>query len=211
MAMTVLGERIRYLHVPKTGGTWTRTALLAGCPRAVPFVLENSTHARWFEVPRREFTLGFVWDPLSWWRSFWRFHKGPARRYVVSEQVCRECWSEDFDEFLRNVVARLPGHYGAVIDNYLGPIDAHACDMIGRQERLVDDLLVALERAGEPHDAAAIRAVPRTNVADPGIAAECTPATRDALLAAEAAMMRRFGYDGRPAADPAARGLTPVC
>lgn len=204
-AMTVILERARFLHVPKTGGTWVRQALAAGCPAAQTFYLDGSGHTRWFETPGADkFTFAFVRHPLAWWRSFWRFHQGPARRYVVSHRICRECWSDDFDEFVANVVRTSPGDYGRLIEFYLGPVGA-CVDFVGRQERLLDDLLRALAMAGEPHDAECIRAVAMANVSDAGRPAEYGPATRAAMLAAEAPMMRRFGYDG-DAEDPAVHG-----
>jgi hypothetical protein len=201
--MTVLLERARFLHVPKTGGTWVREALLAGCANAQPVDIDGSTPARWFETPGEDlFTFAFVRHPLAWWSSFWRFHKGPARRYVVSHAVCQRCWSEDFDKFIANVVREMPGHYGNLIETYVGP-PGSTLDFAGRQEHLVDDLLFALEIAGEAHDPAKIRAVAAANVGDPSLSGDCSRAHRAALLASEAPMMKRFGYD--------ADGEDPAC
>ncbi|MBL8734272.1 MAG: hypothetical protein JNN13_17990 [Planctomycetes bacterium] len=196
-------QRSRFLHLPKTGGTWVRHALQAGCPGARWCLLDGSDHLRWWEAPGRGlFTVAFVRHPLTWWQSFWRFHRGPARRYVVSQRVCQHCWSDDFVQFVGNVTQRFPGEYGLLLDNFLGPAGA-AVDFLGRQEHLVDDLLLALRLADEPHDEAAIRAVSAANVSAPETVATYTAAGRKAVLGSEQYVLQRCGYDGRVAQDQA--------
>lgn len=199
----MLLQRSRFLHLPKTGGTWVRHALQAGCPGARWCLLDGSDHLRWWEAPGRGlFTVAFVRHPLSWWQSFWRYHRGPARGYVVSQRVCQHCWSDDFPDFIHKVTQRFPGEYGLLLDNFLGQAGV-AVDFLGRQEHLVDDLLLALRLAGEPHDAAAIRAVAAANVSAAATVAVYTPAARAAVLRGERYVLRRCGYDGEPAADQA--------
>jgi hypothetical protein len=201
--VTLILQRSRFLHVPKTGGTWMKQALLAGCTVVEDFRLRGSDHTRLGETPRADrFTVAFVRHPLTWWQSFWRFHNGPARRYIVSHKVCSRCWSDDFDEFVTRLLDQFPGEYGRIVEYYLGPIGA-GMQFIGRQEHLVDDLVAALRIAGEPHDERAIRAVAPAMVGDPSMRALYRPELAEQLLAAEHDVLERFGY-GTAASDPAA-------
>ncbi|MCC7396193.1 MAG: hypothetical protein IT455_03920 [Planctomycetes bacterium] len=57
----MLLQRSRFLHLPKTGGTWVRHALQAGCPGARWCLLDGSDHLRWWEACR----AGAVREPGS--------------------------------------------------------------------------------------------------------------------------------------------------
>lgn len=201
--MTLILSHCRFLHVPKTGGTWVTGALQAGCIVLEDFRVRGSDHVPAWRSPHPErFTLAFVRHPLPWWRSFWRFHKGPARRYIVDHEICATCWAEDYATFVERLLTRFPGHYGRLVERVLGPIGDRV-DFVGRHEHLLDDLLLALRLAGQPHNADAIRAVPAANVSAP-LPAALPADLESALLAAEQPLVRRFGYDGLAPADPAA-------
>jgi hypothetical protein len=198
--VALLLPKSRILHVPKTGGTWLRQAVLAAVPGAQEFRIGGSTHATLAQVPCPErFTIAFVRHPLTWWLSFWRFHMGPARPYVVDHEICSTCWSDDFVAFLWNVVRRFPGECYRNALAFVGPPEREI-EFIGRQENLVEDLIAALRQAGEEFDERLLRSVPPANVSDRGVTGRYTPELARAVLAAEAEHLQRFGYGQMPTA-----------
>lgn len=201
---TLVTPRTRFLHIPKTGGTWVSQALpAAGVPvrelaRASPGVVAAHAGLAETEDHADRFTFAFVRHPLDWWRSFWghRMRVGWEPDHVIDSRAC----SEDFDEFIAQVVEHLPGHLNERFCRYVGPPEA-PISFVGRFETLVDDLCAALTAAGERFDEAALRAHRAANVNDYAR----FPATYDAglareLAASEAAVIARFyGDDPLPA------------
>jgi hypothetical protein len=169
---TVLTPRMRFLHVPKTGGTWVTEALMAaGVPcqiLAPPRRDHYSEHGHVSledAVPRSQlFDVAFVRHPLDWWRSFWA-HRMREGWLFPDHEIDSRASSEDFDEFIAMVVERLPGFLEVLFSRFIGPA-AQPIDFIGRYERLSDDLALALRLAGEPFDEAALRSYPPRNVGD---------------------------------------------
>lgn len=198
--MALILKKSRILHVPKTGGTWMRQAVLAAVPGAEERLFAGTTHSTLAQTPHPElFTIAFVRHPLTWWLSFWRFHMGPARPYVVDHEICSTCWSDDFVEFQWNVVRRFPGACYEFAEAFVGPPEREI-DFVGRQENLVEDLIAALRMAGEEFDEARLRSVPPANVSDRSVMGRYTPDLARAVLAAEARHLQRFGYGAVPTA-----------
>ena len=91
--MALILQNTRFLHVPKTGGTYATQALQAACEVVEDFRIQGSDHTTLDESPRPElFTFAFVRHPLTWWQSMWLFHRGPARKYVVSRGSAELSW-----------------------------------------------------------------------------------------------------------------------
>jgi hypothetical protein len=68
-------------------------------------------------------------------------------------------------------------------------------EFIGRQERLLDDLVTSLRQAGEQFDENAIRNLEPANVSDRvRFPAALTHEAREALLWSERETLERFGY-----------------
>lgn len=65
-------------------------------------------------------------------------------------QLDMDCWSNDFQKFVQNVLMRYPGCYSKRIQDMLGVRQTDAdVSFIGKYENLLDDLLKALILAGE--------------------------------------------------------------
>jgi hypothetical protein len=163
----LLTPRIRFLHTPKTGGTWAWRALqAAGVP--VEAIGGDPPHARTSHLglSRTEeyadrFTIAFVRHPLTWWRSLWAYRMGTDWAFA-GEDMPR---SEDFDTYIEQAIELRPGHLENYFARWIGPA-SDPIDFIGRFESLVDDLVRAMREAGEPFDEPALRAHPPDNVAD---------------------------------------------
>jgi hypothetical protein len=171
---TVFNDRIAFLHVPKTGGTWVYRALIeARVPLRDPVVEDPDPHyAQKGHVTLEElgpagrelFTIAFVRHPLDWWLSVWA-HRMREGWIFPDHEIDSRASSEDFDTFVKMVIENLPGFAGTLFERFTGPPSAPV-SFVGRYERLVDDLCDALRLAGQPFDEARLRAFPPYNVGD---------------------------------------------
>jgi hypothetical protein len=169
----VQNDQIALLHVPKTGGTWATQAIIeAGVDVHEPDVSDPDSqyaakgHVTIDEIAERDelFVIGFVRHPLDWWRSFW-VHRMRHGWNSPDHEVDSRASSEDFDDFVEQVIANLPGFLGEFYARFVGPPE-HPISFIGRYETLVDDLCEALQLAGQPFDEEKLRSFPARNVGD---------------------------------------------
>jgi hypothetical protein len=195
---TLQTPHARFLHLPKTGGTWVTRALAAGGVPTTRLPTRNelgpTIHGTLDDLPDDGvFTFAFVRHPLDWWRSVW-VHRMRYGWNDVSPAE-RSLRSDDFSEFIRRVIERAPGHATRVFERFVGPANAQI-SFVGRYESLADDLVYALRLAGEPHDAAALRGTPPTNVGHyQKVTAEYSRELADALVDAERPIVDRFYAD----------------
>jgi hypothetical protein len=193
--MALILPRSRFLHTPKTGGTWVN--------RAVSNALIPCTHIGGDRehIPLLDcagpglFTIAFVRHPWTWWKSYWVFKQ--KHGWDAKNPFDQECRAEGFEWFLAGVLDRRPGHCSRVFELFTGSPD-RAIEFIGRFEYLVDDLILGLSLAGEQFDEAAVRATPAVNVGDyDRYSTVCSPEIRARILEAEAPALERFGYADR--------------
>lgn len=198
-----------FIHTPKTGGTWVRSILKecglfdgdVGRDHATPAELVDT--AAWTMRPN---FFCFVRHPLAWYQSYWAYrmkhgwHKhSPGElaapiRTVVLDATCR---SDVFERFVWNCLERYPqGWVSHLYQHYTS-----GCTFVGRQERLREDLLLALMIAGEDLTAttiAAIRGKDPINVAsrEATYAEQCQYPEwlRRRVLAAELHALELWGY-----------------
>jgi hypothetical protein len=183
-----------FLHIPKTGGTWVAHVIReAGIPHE-EFSVEGDTHRGLKECPHPErFKFAFVRHPVAAYQSYWRYKIGTD--WDPPNQMDRECRSEDFTTFVRNVLERYPGFCTHVFEQYVGPPD-NPIEFIGKQENLVEDLIKALKLAGEKFDESIIRTFPPQNVSDRiRFDATYTPELERRVREAERAAINRYGYE----------------
>ena len=155
---------LRFLHVPKTGGTWATDAM---CASGVPAIHPDPSPAhatlqQSLEYDDR-FTLAFIRHPLDYWRSYWAYRIRTG--WDADSQLDRDACSDDFEEFIERVIAFAPGAASALFEQFVGPPDDEIA-FVGRHERLVDDVCLALRIAGETFDEQLLRSYPRVNVSD---------------------------------------------
>ena len=182
-----------FLHVPKTGGSWVKKAIMAAGIHCEAFSLGSNHHPGLRDCPcLHKFKFAFVRHPLALYRSYWQYKMTYGwDPHNVIDQRCR---ADDFHSFVTAVLTHMPGVYGQSLDEFVGTA-AHPIDFIGKYENLTEDLVSALQLAGERFDANAIRALPPYNVSDKqAFPADFTPALEAAVLRAEAGTISRFGY-----------------
>jgi hypothetical protein len=211
--MAFLLPRSVFIHVPKTGGQWVTAALP---PAGVPLEQLGVVHTSPDEIEdeperrRRAFVFAVVRHPLTWYQSRWAHQTDDewepidaldwfTPRWIEFWAEFREhCASFDFQEFVRLCVAHYPeGLVSTLYEAYTA-----GCDFVGRQERLREDLLEALARAGESFDPARLHATPARNVRGGRPARRGQSLyTRELLelaLEAESRAIARFGYEEVP-------------
>ncbi len=161
---SLITPRMRFLHVPKTGGSWATAAMhSAGVPAVRPAELPFHADLSESRDYADRFTFAFVRHPLDFWRSYWAYRMRDG--WDQASHVDAPAASPDFDEFINRVIASVPGEAGALYERFAGPT-AGEIDFVGRYEHLADDLSAALRLAGEVFDERALRATPRVNASD---------------------------------------------
>lgn len=188
---TLTNDRIAFIHVPKTGGIWANVAMQrAGIElhaRADDESDFHRGHFTWEEVPESLFRFGFVRHPVGWYRSYWS-HRNSHQDW--GDEVLDNLARAPFPEFLEAVAAEAPGYLSRLYEIFLGrPGDI---EFVGRYENLQDDLVRALQQAGQPFDAEAIGSTPPTNVS---AELPATPDVMDRILEAERPLIERFYRD----------------
>lgn len=157
--MAVRTNRAIVYHIPKCGGTWVKVAMKAAglTYRATrnlgphPFGLKNA-HATPDMIPERYkdglYSIAFVRHPLAWYRSYWAFRmrKGARRDEAFPADGL---WSDDFSEFVDNVLDAYPGGFVTALYQYYVGEAGDGVAYIGRTENLANDLVDALFKAGE--------------------------------------------------------------
>ena len=107
-------------------------------------------------LPQRK-RFCFVRHPLSWYESWWKYMGGLNWR-DWGEVNRAENWhpslvlnglgSNDFNQFVRNVINERPGHVTELMFSYTKP----GISFIGKNENLTDDLISILEMLNLPFD-----------------------------------------------------------
>jgi hypothetical protein len=182
-----------FLHVPKTGGSWVKQAVIAAGIPAREHSREGYTHLGIADCPEPDkFRFAFVRNPIGLYRSYWQYKMTVG--WDPSNALDQACHTDDFAVFVSKVVMQFPGIYARSLLEYVGPPEA-PIEFIGRFEHLVEDLVLALTLAGERFDETVIRNMPPSNVSDKKKApAAFTPALEAMVRSAEADVFERFGY-----------------
>jgi len=207
---TVANDRIVFIHIPKTGGTWASEAM-----EEAGIVLEKVGTGP--HPARRELDIGdrfafaFVREPVSWYRSVWMFH----RRIPQSDWPHLDEWIDlDFPDFLDRMAENNPGYLSTYYRLFVGPPDDEI-SFIGHHEQLADDLVTALHVAGQDFDEERLRSVPARNfeneetlygsVLPPpnrsALSTDCPPDVKARLMESEREVYERFYSEKTAAAD----------
>ena len=193
---SLVTARIRFLHLPKTGGSWATAAMhAAGVPAVHPQALPFHADLAQSRDYADRFTFAFVRHPLDFWRSYWAYRMRDG--WNPASHIDAPAASPDFNEFINRVIARVPGDAGALYERFVGSA-TEEIDFVGRHEHLADDLVVALRLAGEAFDEPRLRACPAVNVSDYArLPAFYEPRTAQRLAECERAVIERF-YPSEP-------------
>ena len=211
----LLNNNTIFLHIPKTGGDWvTNATSKVGVVKGVyhhkhagfdRVVLNDPTHwcnkkwGRFDTPPKAAFTFCFVREPLEWLVSYWRYMVDIGAPKWASFRDGKiwhpnvpidECWDTNFNKFVENVESKRPGYVTELFALYT----PYQVGFIGKQERLVDDLITVLDMTGQRYNKEALRNVPKNNASKtprPLI----TDETRELVTTVERAAYLRYGYD----------------
>jgi hypothetical protein len=154
---TVANERLLFVHIPKTAGTWVAEAMAAAGLECDP--VGADVHPKRRELPQRPFTFAFVREPISWYRSLWRFHR---RLPQSGWKHLDELFDLDLPEFLEQVATRHPGWLTTYYELFVGPPEDQI-DYVGCQENVRSELVAALTAAGVRFDPDVIFNLPARN------------------------------------------------
>ncbi|PTN12948.1 hypothetical protein [Nitrosomonas aestuarii] len=183
-----------FLHVPKTGGSWVKKAISAAGIVCKDYRISGNPHIGLKQCPCREkFKFAFVRHPVSLYRSYWQFKM--TYGWDSKNQLDLACRSDNFHQFVRNVLTKFPGIYGYSLIEFVGETDEEI-EFIGKYENLVNDLIFALKAAGEDFDEQSIRTLPPYNVSDKtNFPAVYTDLLEVDVKKTEAMIMKRFNYE----------------
>lgn len=146
----------------------------------------------------------FVRHPLSWYESWFKYMHQESmqwRRYGDERRLAdwhpnallNGTGSEDFNSFMRNVLARRPGYVTELFGNYTQP---GMIDFVGKQENLRDDLISVLASRGLDFNPDRIRDHVDVGISTPrpGLEIVWDRQLRDEVLKLEYAAIKRYGY-----------------
>ena len=187
-------ENAVFLHVPKTGGTWVKTAVTnAGIPFE-EYIVDDDIHGDLSYCPHRDrFIFAFVREPLSLYQAYWRFkimagwdHRNPFDL---------DCAAPTFDRFVENVLQLEPAWCSRMFEDYVGRTPADEINFVGRYESLGDDLVRALGMIGSSFDERTIRMTPPVNISNVNHElTRWTPELAARVRSSEQRAILRFGY-----------------
>ena len=179
-----------FYHVPKTGGTWVRSAL----DRAKISRHEIGSYHRIPFEAKEMYSFCFVRHPCDWYKSFFCFRS--LSGWKPGHEKIDDYETKDFSEFIVNCTST-PGWLTERFSPYVDGVD-----FVGKQENLCEDLIIALNAAGELFDEEDIRTMTPVNQAADlvlsgakyGDCAVWTPELRQLVWESEKETFERFKY-----------------
>jgi hypothetical protein len=179
-----------FLHVPKTGGSWVKAAVLRAGLQFEEYLVDGDIHGDLSYCPfRSRFLFAFVREPCSLYQSYWRYKARAG--WDERNPFDVDCAAPTFEGFVENVVRLEPAWCSRMFEDYVGPPEGEI-GFVGRFESLADDLVRALRLAHESFDERLIRETAPTNVSA-GLAV-CPPGLIAEIRASERRAITRFGY-----------------
>lgn len=188
----------RFIHVPKTGGTWVLEAMDSiGLKHELINPEEDirGGHTGFYYKQRDAFSFGFVRNPFDWYRSFYKFNKGLVTR--TSGRLGLKRWStEDVNEFVFDSIEN-GHHFSSQLKYFFG--NFYEISFIGKYENLCEDLIKAMYLSGEFFDTGyedTIREFYRT-VVNSSANIECgeySVEAKNAIFRVDRKIFRRFDY-----------------
>jgi hypothetical protein len=137
--------------------------------------------------PRGRFVFGFVREPLSWYKSQYNYRR--LKRFNDGGFPGDQWLDLEFPEFLNKMIEHHPAHVSWLYKTFLGPPDDNTVQFVGRTESLADDVVKALELAGEEFREDDLRAWKPANLSGPSPVMSSPPPE---LLRSESEAYERF-------------------
>lgn len=150
--------------------------------------------------PTEPFRFCFVRHPLSWYESWWKFNQGRGWQ-DWGTQNSETDWhpnstlnglaSDDFNQFMRNVVQARPGYVTELYYSYTKP----GISFIGKTENLREDLSSVLEQLGHRVPEETIYDSPKENISKLDQSSiEWDPELKQLVTKLEINSLLHFGY-----------------
>ncbi|MEM6552396.1 MAG: hypothetical protein AAF750_09760 [Planctomycetota bacterium] len=146
------------------------------------------------------FRFCFVRHPLTWYESIWKYRRqNGCKNYRQpktaggwhSMAVLSDFGSEDFNQFVRNVMAARPGFVSELYFSYARP----GISFVGRMESLSDDLVRVLTHLGLDFDESALRGLGHQNRSrSASKPIEWDPEVRATAMRLELPALTHYGY-----------------
>jgi len=182
-----------FLHVPKTGGSWVKAAVTNARLEFEEYIVDGDVHGDLSHCPDRDrFIFAFVREPLSLYRSYWRYKMTAG--WDDRNPFDTDCAAPSFRAFVENVLRLEPAWCSRMFQDYVGPPDDEI-NFVGRFESLADDLVRVLQMVGETFDEQAIRNTSPVNISHTSEDLACwTEVLANRVRHSEYAAIARFGY-----------------
>lgn len=202
--MALVTEKMLFLHIPKCAGMWIRQVFssldikhweIGDQHTRFPQLLDY--HDKSFYD--NKFIFLFVRHPIYWYQSRWAFRMKHGWR-PTHHPLDYSCMSNNFEVFMQNVLDYKPNGWATYeFCNYIDTCPS-VPDFIGRVEYLIDDMINALEMAGEKCDRTVINSLPKINDSDlddkpPKYWAKYTLELYNSVIAADQEIIRRYYYN----------------
>ena len=194
--MAVRSNKSIFYHVPRTGGMWVKEAMkTAGIeyrdvsPRKwrhplAPMIHFTHTTPECIAEKYKKglYSFCFVRQPVDWYRSYWCINlKLKSRGRTKLDELLRK----PFEEWVNDVLNKYPDGYVSQLYKYF----VFDVDYVGSYYRLQDDLVTALNNAGETFDLQLLLGTPPVNTAasekEYSAKANATQATYDRIIETE--------------------------
>ena len=114
------------------------------------------------------FRFCFVRHPLTWYESYWRYMQGRgwndwgrenSRRDWHPNAMLNGLGTDDFNQFVRNVIQKRPGYVSELMFSYTKP----GISYIGKTEHLREDLHDILTALNLPFEPSVLASAPKCN------------------------------------------------
>jgi len=183
-----------FLHIPKTGGSWVKKAIIASGVNGKDYRLDGNPHIGLKQCPTPEkYKFAFVRHPVQLYRSYWQFKM--THEWDVKNPLDMECKSDNFNVFISNVLNKHPGYYGNALIEFVGEGN-NEIEFIGKYENLVEDLIIALKSTNEVFNENVIRSLPPYNVSNKKrFPAQYSEELEQEIRKSEIKVITRFGYE----------------
>lgn len=153
-----------FIHIPKTGGSWVKQALIRANIEFDDFCIDNNVHIGIKDCPYPKLpNFVFVRHPVAFYKSYWQLKMTCG--WDENNLFDMEYKTNIFHNFVIKVTRDHPGIYGNMIDTLIGDAN-NEIEFVGRQESLAEDLIIILRKMGEDFDEHFIRTTPLYNVSD---------------------------------------------
>lgn len=148
-----------------------------------------------FPKPQKT-TFAFIRHPFACYQSLWCYK---MKKRWSEDFFDKEFQTPVFADFVQKLIERsIDGMVHDMFRNIATTVDGRTVDIVGRQERLEDDLVAILRSCGEEFSEALLRATPRANTAsfDDEWKDQCliTPELSDRIYKADRWIFDTFGY-----------------